>query len=205
MSTFFTPDMMQQAHEIMIMNKRLEGVVPGEGTFSPVFTVVSEAPGRVEAETGHPFMGPAGKTLDDWLTKLGLTRKNVYLTAAVRSRPFTEKAGRKSDRKPTKQEEHDFAPLLDYELSHLPEDHDLLIGLGNTGLQRLLGNTVKIGDVHGELLHAPIQVWNGTEYEWSKRTYPIVALYHPSYVRRFPKMAAVAEADLVKLKQIIQG
>lgn len=195
--------MIEKTKNMIDANDKLEGFVPGEGSLTPQFTIVSEAPGRVEAQTGHGFMGPAGKTLNEWLAKLDVTRDQIYLTGAVRSRPFNERNGRKSDRKPTKKEEQAFAPLLDFELGQLPVNHDLLIPLGNTGLQRLVGTSVKIGDVHGQLFNSAIRVWNGKKYEWSQRQYPIVALYHPSYVRRFPKMATTANEDLKHLKSIL--
>lgn len=204
MATFLTTAEINTAKQLIEDNPRLEGFVPGEGTLEPQFTLVSEAPGRIEAETGHGFMGPAGQKLNEWLKTLGITRDQIYMTGAVKGRPFTEKNGRKSDRKPSKKEEAAFAPLLDNELAKLPKGHDLLVPLGNTGLQRLLGNAVKIGDVHGESLTHAIRYWDGQTYQWTAREYKIFAMYHPSYVRRFPRMQEPAAADLKALKSVLR-
>ncbi|ANZ61152.1 uracil-DNA glycosylase [Secundilactobacillus paracollinoides] len=203
MPTFLTATEMTTARQLIADNPRLEGFVPGEGSLTPAFTLVSEAPGRVEAQTGHGFMGPAGQKLNEWLAFLDVTRNDIYMTGAVRGRPFTETNGRKRDRKPSKKEEAAFAPLLDGELARLPKDHDLLVPLGNTGLQRLLGNQVKIGDVHGRCFSHAIRYWDGQTYQWTEREYRICAMYHPSYVRRFPKMQATASADLAALKAVL--
>ncbi|GLB46048.1 uracil-DNA glycosylase [Philodulcilactobacillus myokoensis] len=204
MATFLNPSEIKMAKQIASKNPRLEGFVPGSGSLTPRFTILSEAPGRIEIKVGKGFMGPAGKQLDQWLKLLGITRDQIYITGVVRSRPISIKNGRKRDRKPTKQEMFDYAPILDYELSQLPKENDLLVTLGNTGLQRLLGDHFKIGDVHGKLLKRQIRVRRGNQYGLSSRTYRIFPTYHPSYARRFPSKRPVAEADMQKLKQIIK-
>ncbi|MFC6200524.1 uracil-DNA glycosylase [Lactiplantibacillus nangangensis] len=201
MATLLTAAQQAQGRKILTEFDHLAGFVPGEGSLNPVIVMVSEAPGRVEAQVGHPFQGLAGTELDRWLAELELTRDQIYLTGAVRSRPYKIGAtGRKSDRRPTKAEVAASAPLLDSELQQLQQH--VLVPLGNTGLQRLLGPKVKISAVHGQALHAPIQQWSAQNqrFEWSADEYVIFPLYHPSYSRRFKAVLPTVEADLKALK-----
>lgn len=204
MATFLTPALIQHAHELIDANENLEGFVPGEGSLTPKLVLVSEAPGAKEAELSHGFQGRAGTELNDWLALLGLTRDEIYMTGAVRARPFTEKNGRKRDRRPTQAELKAFAPLLDHELVALPAG-TLLVPLGNTGLQRLLGNKMKITQVHGELMKMPILTFHAAveKFRPSVRTYSLFPLFHPSYVRRFPSKRSLVEDDLKMLKTFL--
>lgn len=205
MATLLTEEQQAQGRALLNQFASLEGYVPGEGSLNPVLVMVSEAPGKVEAAVGHPFQGPAGTELNRWLAELNLTREQIYLTGAVRSRPFKLGAtGRKSDRRPTRAEVAASAPWLDAELEQL-QAH-LLVALGNTGLQRLLGPQAKISAVHGQLIQAPIQQWSARKQRFvlSTSNYSIFPLYHPSYSRRFKKILPTVEADLTALKQYLQ-
>lgn len=204
MATLLTPAQQQQGRALLQQFDQLEGFVPGEGSLTPALVMVSEAPGKVEAQVGHPFQGPAGTELNRWLAELQLTRAEIYLTGAVRSRPYAiGKTGLKRDRKPTRAEVIASAPLLDSELAQLTGR--LLVPLGNTGLQRLLGPTYKISQVHGQLLTLPIRYWNVDQqrFELTAQTYSLFPLYHPSYSRRFKKVLPAVEADLVALKRVL--
>ncbi|GEO73596.1 uracil-DNA glycosylase [Levilactobacillus namurensis] len=201
MTTLLTADQLELGRDLPLKFGQLEGFVPGEGAPDPLFVVVSEAPGKVEARVGHPFQGPAGTTLDQWFAQLGVTRDQLYLTGAVRSRPYTVgPTGLKRDRKPTQAEVIASAPLLDAELQLLAGH--LLVPLGNTGLQRLLGSATKIGTVHGQLLERPIRYWDAdsARFKLTATTYPIFPLFHPSYARRFKKVRPMVTADLAALK-----
>ncbi len=204
MATFLTPALIQRAHELIDANDHLEGFVPGEGSLTPKLVLVSEAPGAKEAELSHGFQGPAGTELNKWLASLGITRDEIYMTGAIRARPFTETNGRKRDRQPTQAELKAFAPLLDHELAALPSG-TLLVPLGNTGLQRLLGNKMKITQVHGELMKMPILTFHVAinQFKPGARTYSLFPLFHPSYVRRFPSKRTLVEDDLKMLKTLL--
>ncbi|GEK28637.1 uracil-DNA glycosylase [Furfurilactobacillus siliginis] len=204
MATFLTDLMIEQAKQLINENPKLEGFVPGEGSLTPKFVLVSEAPGAKEAELSYGFQGPAGRELNRWLELLGVTRDEIYMTGAVRARPFDETNGRKRDRKPSRAEIADFAPLLDFELSQLP-DNTLLVPLGNTGLQRLLGNRLTITKIHGDLIKSPVLEYHlaTKKYLPSKRVYPILPLFHPSYSRRFPSKRPLIDADLAVLKELL--
>ena len=70
---------------------QLEGINSGSGPQHPLLMIVGEAPGRNEIVNNIPFSGDAGKELDKSLKQIGLTRDQVYITSAVRSRPFAIK------------------------------------------------------------------------------------------------------------------
>ena len=129
--------------------------------------IVGEAPGRTEIENFIPFSGQAGKELMASLALVGLTREEVYITSAVRSRPYSikERINKRSgahevvhpNRTPTK-EVLLHAPLLDYEIQKV--DPPLIATVGNIGLQRLLGNRYSITNVHGQPIRSAIQQLN---------------------------------------------
>lgn len=175
--------------------KRLEGFVPGEGAAHPQVMLVGEAPGRTEIKTGHPFVGASGKELTKLLALAGLTREEVYITSVVRSRPFSirqvmdkmtgQMIEKRPNRTPTKREVAAFAPLFDWELTTI--NPEVIIPLGNTALQRLLGKTALIGDLHGQILEQPVLTMINGKYSPGNKCYIIVPMYHPAaylYARR---------------------
>ncbi|WP_338207848.1 uracil-DNA glycosylase [Lactiplantibacillus paraxiangfangensis] len=205
-ATLLTAKQQAQGRALLTQFEHLEGFVPGEGSLTPTLVMVSEAPGRTEAQVGHPFQGPAGTELDRWLSQLNLTRDQIYLTGAVRSRPYSiGKTGQKRDRRPNRMEVEASAPLLDAELAALRGS--IIVPLGNTGLQRLLGNKYKISAVHGQLLTLPIRYWNVDQHRFDLTAshYTLFPLYHPSYSKRFKKYQPVVDQDLRQLAAYLQG
>lgn len=186
MASVLTEKLIAQMREISEASPKLEGLVAGNGSRNPKFILVSEAPGKNEAREGIGFIGPAGQELQDWLNYLGLTRDQIYMTGTVRARPFNERNGVKRDRPPTKLEIKEFAKFLDYELQHL--NSDLIVPMGNTGLQRLLGNDAKITQLHGQILHRRIREYSEEKDDFilSEKEWTLIPTFHPSYVRRFP-------------------
>ncbi|AGE77339.1 Uracil-DNA glycosylase superfamily [Bacillus thuringiensis serovar kurstaki str. HD73] len=125
---------------------QLEGFLSGQGPENPKFMLLGEAPGETEIHNGIPFSGRAGKQLMDFLERIDVTREEVYITSAVRSRPYKwrekkERNGeiiqKKYNRTPNQGEIVAHAPLLDYELEKIHPK--LIVTLGNIGLQRLTG------------------------------------------------------------------
>ncbi len=70
---------------------KLEGLNKGAGPIHPALMIVGEAPGRNEIQTQVPFNGDSGKELMKSLASIGLRREDVYITSAVRSRPYSIK------------------------------------------------------------------------------------------------------------------
>ena len=123
--------------------------------------LLGEAPGETEIHNGIPFSGRAGKQLMV-LERIHVTREEVYITSAVRSRPYKwrekknemVKSYKKYNRTPNQGEIVAHAPLLDYELEKIHPK--LIVTLGNIGLQRLTGK-IKNHRCTRQLLKQPIQ------------------------------------------------
>ena len=139
---------------------KLEGINSGSGPKHPLLMLVGEAPGRNEIVNNIPFSGDAGKELNKSLEQIGLTRDEVYITSAVRSRPYAIKktfskrenkeVTKYPNRKPTKKEILAHGPFLDYEIDYAQPK--LIVALGSTGLERLLGSGHKISEEHGTVI-----------------------------------------------------
>lgn len=193
----------------------LEGLNAGNGPKNPLLMIIGEAPGRNEIVNNIPFSGDAGKELDKSLKQIGLLRDQVYITSAVRSRPYSIKKVfskrenkeviKKTNRKPTKKEVLAHAPFLDYEVAYA--NPKIIVTLGNTGLERLLGSGYKISDAHGKVIeNTPILQLNEAKngYAWSKKKYTIIPEYHPAAVFYNRKLADIIAKDWDIVKPYIE-
>ena len=82
------------------LHENRTNVVFGEGNASSPLVIVGEGPGETEDKTGRPFVGRAGKLLDECLRECGILRKHVFITNVVRCRPTIEEGGRLKNRPP---------------------------------------------------------------------------------------------------------
>ncbi|PRO67309.1 uracil-DNA glycosylase [Alkalicoccus urumqiensis] len=189
----------------------LEGFVYGSGPEKPALMLVGEAPGETEIHNGIPFSGRSGKELMGFLERAGLTREDVYITSAVRSRPYrwgTKKnrdgttTERKYNRAPTQKEIRAHAPLLDYELAHVKAP--LLVTLGNVGLRRLVGPGYKITDVHGKVIRHPVQILENEQFGWTETVYDIFPTYHPASFFYNRRVLEDIHADMDQLARIMK-
>lgn len=193
----------------------VEGFVKGKGPKHPTIMLIGEAPGENEAIQSKPFIGRAGDELVKSLASIDLTREDVYMTSAVRSRPYVWKEKRlrngeltkkKYNRPPTKQEIIAHAPLLDYELHHIVPL--VIVTVGNIGLQRLLGKNAKVSDMHGQVIEHSIQhlaTIEGNEYVWSDEKYVIIPTYHPAAVFYRPSNRQFLEEDWRNIGRYIKN
>ncbi|EEJ73028.1 uracil-DNA glycosylase [Lactobacillus ultunensis] len=193
---------------------KLEGINSGSGPRYPLLMIVGEAPGRNEIVNNIPFSGDAGKELDKSLKQIGLTRDQVYITSAVRSRPYSIKkvfskrenkeVTKYPNRKPTKKEILAHAPFLDYEIAYAQPK--LIVALGNTGLERLIGPGHKISAEHGKVIkNTSILKLNKQKdgYIWSEEKYTIFPEYHPAAVFYNRKLAKDIKKDWEVIKPFI--
>lgn len=213
MASILPPDLIKRGWQTLHDN--VEGLVPGNGSLTPRFILVGEAPGETEVTTHKPFTGRAGVELDKSLSALGVTREEVFITSAYRSRPFwivTKTAKRtgqtyqkKDDRPPTQHELISQAFLIDYELAHLPTD--LILTIGNVGLKRLLGPKYRVGDVHGQFFSGPIRCYDYQQQKFvpTKRHYRVMPTFHPAAVFYNRKIESDLTRDLAKFKQQLQS
>lgn len=187
----------------------VEGFVKGKGPKNPSILLIGEAPGENEAIKGVPFIGRAGDELNKSLESIGLTREDVYMTSAVRSRPYVwrdkktrngELIQKKYNRPPTQLEIVAHAPILDYELKNIVPN--IIVTLGNVGLQRLLGKEAKVSKLHGELLHRPVRhlkSLDSIDFVWSDESYMVIPTYHPASVFYRPSNRGFLEQDWINI------
>ncbi|WP_026591184.1 uracil-DNA glycosylase [Bacillus arachidis] len=196
------------------VNYAVEGFISGQGPEKPKLMLVGEAPGETEIHNGIPFSGRAGEQLMVFLEHIGLKREEVYITSAVRSRPYTwrekrERSGqiiqKKYNRTPNQREVLAHAPLLDYEIEHVQAP--VIVTLGNIALKRLVGSGKKITDVHGELLQQPVRKLKNnqsTDFVWTEQVYNIFPTFHPASIFYNRSLLELIYADLEKLREYIK-
>jgi DNA polymerase len=144
-------------------------LVFGDGNVNSLIMLVGEAPGGEEEKLGRPFVGRAGKNLDEFLLTVGIDRKKLYITNVVKYRPISisEKTGKVINRTPSWEEMMDFMPLLKKEIETI--NPKLIVSLGNVPLRALMNSkSITIGNYHGKEINI-----NG---------YKLYPLYHPASV-----------------------
>lgn len=117
-------------------------VVVGTGDPSARVVFIGEAPGRNEDLTGEPFVGAAGKLLDELLASIGLNRAHVYIANVVKCRP-------PGNRNPSASEVEACTPFLQEQLRMI--DPDVLVTLGNYATRFVLGTSKAITGLRGRV------------------------------------------------------
>lgn len=211
---FELPDELVKLGKKRIKGFPVEGFVKGRGPQTPTIMLIGEAPGENEAVEGMPFIGRAGNELAKSLATINLTRDEVYMTSAVRSRPYLWKekkmkngeiTKRKYNRPPTQQEIIAHAPLLDFELKNISPL--VIVTLGNVGLQRLLGKEARVSEMHGQIIKHPVQHLASLKesvYKWSTEEYIIMPTYHPAAVFYRPSNRDILEKDWLNIGEYIK-
>lgn len=157
-----------------------KNTVFGVGDEEAKWLFIGEGPGRNEDLQGEPFVGPAGKLLDNMLLAMGLKRgENAYIANIVKCRP-TDETGR--DRPPTPQETAACMPYLERQIALIQPA--VLVALGKTAALSLLGLDPQ----------TPVSSLRGTVHRYADR--PLVVTYHPAYLLRSPGDKKKAWVDL---------
>ena len=141
----------------------------GEGPSRAALMLVGEQPGDVEDVSGHPFVGPAGKLLDRALSAAGIDRRRVYLTNVVKHFKFEPRGKRRIHKKPRASEIEACRPWFDEELAAVRPR--LVVCLGATAAQALLGRGFKVTEHRGQTLSSPLAP-------------AVMATVHPSSILR---------------------
>src|SRR5437016_5489071 len=143
----------------------------GEGSRSAKIVFVGEQPGNDEDLAGKPFVGPAGKLLDQALDEAGIDRDEVYVTNVVKHFKWEPKGKRRIHKKPNAREIAACRPWLDAELDVLKPK--VLVCLGATAAQALLGKEFRVSKQRGALIPSPLAE-------------NVMATVHPSSILRAP-------------------
>ena len=151
--------------------------------------IIGEAPGYEEDKLGKPFVGRAGKKLDEMINAIGLNRKkNVYITNIIPWRP-------PNNRTPTDNEIELFLPYVEEHI-YLIRPKILLL-FGNVASKSLLNLDQGITKYHGS--------WFNYKNSFLKESIFTICIFHPSYLLRSPKQKKIAWKDLKKVKEKIDN
>jgi uracil-DNA glycosylase family protein len=131
--------------------------------------MIGEQPGDSEDKEGRPFVGPAGRLLDQCLEEAGIDRRNVYVTNTVKHFKWEPRGKIRIHKKPSMKEIHACRPWLEAELEAVKPK--LIVCLGAVASQSLLGSGLKIAKDHGEIRQV-------------EGLPPIIATLHPSAILR---------------------
>jgi len=141
----------------------------GAGPARAELMMVGEQPGDYEDRQGEPFVGPAGRLLNEMMEQAGIPRERVYVTNAVKHFKWTSRGKRRLHGKPNSREIFACRPWLEAELAAVKPD--MLVLLGSTAAQSLLGPKFRITKERGKLLETDFAPWT-------------IATYHPSALLR---------------------
>lgn len=184
---------LKKEYEEMIKEKLgiEQKVVFGEGNVGARIMLIGEAPGRFEEEQGRPFVGQAGKNLDEFLRILNLNREDIYITNVVKFRPFkiNDKTNRLSNRPPSKREVEISKITLMKEIEYIKPK--MIVTLGNVPLKAIVSDKASIGKYHGRVVNI-----NGIN---------VFPLYHPASIIYNRALYEVYLDDLNKLKKVIEN
>lgn len=177
---------LERVHELIrvcpkcALSKSRTQAVPGEGAEDAGVMFIGEAPGWYEDQQGRPFVGPAGRLLDELLRLIALPRPQVFITNMVKCRP-------PNNRDPRPEEMEACAPYLDRQIALITPL--VIVTLGRHSLAHFFPGR-SIGQVHGTSRRE-----NGVSY---------FALYHPAAALRQQRLRQTLESDFLKLPAILE-
>jgi DNA polymerase len=164
------------------LKKNATNLVFSDGNPFAKIMIIGEGPGANEDKEGKPFVGRAGKLLDKMLEAIKLNRKNVYISNVVNFRP-------PMNRKPTDEEIKRYLPFL---VKHIElVNPKILLLLGSTALNALVGNEVVISKARGKWVNKKI----------GSASPEIIASFHPAFLMRQPDQKKYAWEDLKMIRK----
>ena len=172
-----------------------EAIVFGDGSVQSKVLLIGEAPGKDEVAQGKPFVGAAGKNLNEFISILNITREDIYITNVVKYRlsKLNAKTNRLSNRPASVMDISINQPWLLREIEII--NPSIIVTLGNVPLRAVTNDkSLTIGSVHGKLLDCKI---NGVD----KKLYP---LYHPASIIYNRSLKDVYIKDVKELTEHIE-
>ncbi len=160
-------------------------IVFADGNNNSPLMIVGEGPGQKEDELGKPFVGDAGILLNKMLKAIHINRENVYITNVVYFRP-------PNNRKPEAGEITKYSDFLRDHISIV--DPKILVLMGSTAMESLLGTKIKISKERG--------IWK--EVIIKNKTYLTMITFHPAYLLRQADQKKYSWEDLKKIKKKIE-
>ena len=154
----------------------------GVGSQTADWMIVGEAPGAEEDRRGEPFVGRAGKLLDEMLRAVGLSRNSVFIANILKCRP-------PSNRDPAVAEAEACRSHLDRQIELVSPK--LILAVGRIAAQQLLQSDEPVGRLRGRV------------HTLNKPEIPVVVTYHPAYLLRTPSQKREAWKDLCLARRVI--
>lgn len=171
--------------------KAAKNMVFGEGNPDADIVFIGEAPGKNEDETGLPFIGAAGKFLDEMLEGIGLERSDVYITSILKYRP-------PKNRDPFPGEKTAFLPYLQAQLEVIQPK--LVVTLGRHSTNCFLPG-LQISKIHGEAQRVKISM---KQHESDVLTLTILPLYHPAAALYNGSLRPILIDDFYHIPRVIE-
>ena len=174
-------------NSMLKFNKNFPGknLVFSDGNKDAKVMIIGEAPGKTEDKLHKPFVGKAGKLLDNLLKSIHLDRSKVYITNVVNYRPD-------KNRKPTPEEINKFKQLLFKHIDIISPKCILL--LGATAVSAVINHVGPLKEVRGK--------WKNVKI--TNNSYDILTTFHPAFLLRQPKKRKHVLKDLMQLKKNIK-
>ena len=164
------------------LKKNATNIVFADGSPKAKIMLVGEGPGSNEDQEGLPFVGRAGALLDKMLASIDLNRKNVYITNVVNYRP-------PENRRPTEEEIAKYLPYLKKHIEII--NPKILVLLGSTALNALIGNEVVISKARGQWI----------EKQFGECKTSVIVTFHPAFLMRQPAQKKMAWIDLKMIRE----
>ena len=164
------------------LKKSATNLVFGDGNINAKIMIIGEGPGAQEDAAGIPFVGRAGKLLDKMLDAIQLDRSKVYISNVVNYRP-------PENRRPTEIEIKRYLPYLKNHIEII--NPKILVLLGSTALNTLIGNEIVISKARGNWIQKEI----GKIKPW------IIASFHPAFLMRQTEQKKLAWIDLKMIRE----
>ena len=163
------------------LKNRAKNIVFSDGNPASKIMLIGEAPGANEDEEGLPFVGRAGALLDKMLAAIDLDRKKVYISNIINYRP-------PDNRRPTDEEIRRYLPFVTKHIEII--NPKILVLLGSTAMNALIGNEVVISKMRGKWI----------EKKFGNCKTSVIITFHPAFLMRQPAQKKMAWIDLKMIR-----
>ena len=163
------------------LRRQAKNIVFSDGNPNSKIMLIGEAPGANEDEEGLPFVGRAGALLDKMLAAIDLDRKKVYISNIINYRP-------PDNRRPTDEEIKRYLPFITKHIEIISPK--ILVLLGSTAMNALIGNEVVISKMRGKWI----------EKKFGNCKTSVIITFHPAFLMRQPAQKKMAWIDLKMIR-----
>ena len=164
------------------LKKNAKNIVFSDGNPKSKIMLIGEAPGANEDDEGLPFVGKAGMLLDKMLNAINLDRKKVYISNIINYRP-------PENRRPTDEEITRYLPFITKHIEII--NPNILVLLGSTAMNALIGNDVVISKMRGKWI----------EKEFGNCKTSVIITFHPAFLMRQPAQKKMSWIDLKMIRE----